>query len=238
MPSWRGVCDRRAVHRDTERNGVDIRLHVRLLYHPPRMISTIGHADYSDQIMPSIYGPNYANLPYSQNSSGPPSSAHQQAVLLNWSRHLFFRLYMRRYPNTFQRYSNRQTPYYDETLDGLLVLHLRRGDFDQHCWNFIEHSSGYNSFDELPDRFSMYIMSIQRAVGWRSSGPPCSRRDSGRCVDQSGFVVELGTKADFADAQNPWTTSVGPGFDGSTCRFPQLTSKGLDDAFAKCTFLV
>ena len=50
------------------------------------------------------------------------------------------------------------SPYYDETLDGLLVLHLRRGDFDQHCWNFIEHSSGYNgynSFDELPDRFTI-----------------------------------------------------------------------------------
>jgi hypothetical protein len=72
------ICDRRAVHRDTERNGADI---VRLLYHPPRMISTAGHADYSDQIMPSIYGPNYADLAYSQNSSGPPSSTHQQAVL-------------------------------------------------------------------------------------------------------------------------------------------------------------
>ena len=48
------------------------------------------------------------------------------------------------------------SPFYDETLDGLLVLHLRRGDFDQHCWNFIEHSSGYNgynSFEELPDHF-------------------------------------------------------------------------------------
>ncbi|KAF8347557.1 phosphoglycerate mutase-like protein, partial [Amanita rubescens] len=35
----------------------------------------------------------------------------------------------------------------------------------------------------------------------------------------------------YTDAQNPWTTSVGPGFSGSTCQFPQLTVEGLDDAF-------
>jgi hypothetical protein len=35
----------------------------------------------------------------------------------------------------------------------------------------------------------------------------------------------------YTDAQNPWTTSVGPGFSGSTCQFPQLTVGGLDDAF-------
>ena len=43
---------------------------------------------------------------------------------------------------------------FPKTPDGLLILHFQCGDFDQHCWNFIEHSSGYteyNSFDELPD---------------------------------------------------------------------------------------
>ena len=102
-----GVC---AVHRDTERNSADIRLHVRLLCHLPRMIM-IGHADYSDQIISLIYGPNYANLPYSQNSSGLPSSTQRTKPTsgsLNWSRHLFYQPYMRRYP---QRCSNPQIPF-------------------------------------------------------------------------------------------------------------------------------
>ena len=107
--SWRGCM--RPMHRDTQRNSADIRLHARLLYHPPRMISTIGRADYSDQIMASIYGPNYANLPYSQNSSGLPSSTQRTKATsgsLNWSRHLFYQPYMRRYP---QRCSNPQIPF-------------------------------------------------------------------------------------------------------------------------------
>ncbi|KAF8885002.1 histidine phosphatase [Infundibulicybe gibba] len=36
--------------------------------------------------------------------------------------------------------------------------------------------------------------------------------------------------AAFTDSPNPWTNSVGPGFVGSTCQFPQLTSDGLDDS--------
>ena len=109
-----GVCDRCAVHRDTQRNSADIRLHVRLLHHPPRMTSTIGRTDYSDQIMRSIYGPNYANLPYSQNSSGLPSSTQRTKPTsgsLNWSRHLFYQPYIRRYPKALQRCSNRQIPF-------------------------------------------------------------------------------------------------------------------------------
>ncbi|KAK0216898.1 phosphoglycerate mutase-like protein [Armillaria fumosa] len=31
---------------------------------------------------------------------------------------------------------------------------------------------------------------------------------------------------------NPWTDSVGPGFVGSTCQFPQITTEGLSDSFA------
>ncbi|KAJ7597581.1 histidine phosphatase [Mycena floridula] len=34
----------------------------------------------------------------------------------------------------------------------------------------------------------------------------------------------------FQNAQNPWTTTVGPGFVGSTCQFPQITSGGLEDS--------
>ncbi|KAF8192922.1 phosphoglycerate mutase-like protein [Pholiota molesta] len=34
----------------------------------------------------------------------------------------------------------------------------------------------------------------------------------------------------FTDLENPWTTTVGPGFVGSTCQFPQITDGGLQDS--------
>ncbi|KAM6496678.1 hypothetical protein JOM56_007151 [Amanita muscaria] len=41
-------------------------------------------------------------------------------------------------------------------LPGLLVLHIRRGDYKEHCLHFVTYKSeynGYNSFDDLPDHF-------------------------------------------------------------------------------------
>lgn len=41
-------------------------------------------------------------------------------------------------------------------LPGLLALHIRRGDFDEHCKHFAKWSSRYNAFNEipsLPDKF-------------------------------------------------------------------------------------
>ncbi|KAJ3500824.1 hypothetical protein NLJ89_g9621 [Agrocybe chaxingu] len=34
----------------------------------------------------------------------------------------------------------------------------------------------------------------------------------------------------FADETNPWTSTVGPGFIGSACQFPQITDEGLQDS--------
>ncbi|KAJ6547017.1 histidine phosphatase superfamily [Mycena capillaripes] len=34
----------------------------------------------------------------------------------------------------------------------------------------------------------------------------------------------------FGNSQNPWTTSVGPGFVGTTCQLPQITSDGIVDS--------
>ncbi|KAF8877945.1 phosphoglycerate mutase-like protein, partial [Gymnopilus junonius] len=34
----------------------------------------------------------------------------------------------------------------------------------------------------------------------------------------------------FTDSQNPWVNTVGPGFVGSSCQFPQITSEGLQDS--------
>ncbi|KDR79193.1 hypothetical protein GALMADRAFT_243093 [Galerina marginata CBS 339.88] len=34
----------------------------------------------------------------------------------------------------------------------------------------------------------------------------------------------------FTDSQNPWVSTVGPGFIGSSCQFPQITSEGLEDS--------
>ncbi|KAL1741155.1 histidine phosphatase superfamily [Schizophyllum fasciatum] len=35
----------------------------------------------------------------------------------------------------------------------------------------------------------------------------------------------------FTNEQNPWTSSVGPGFVGSNCQLPQITAEGLQDSF-------
>ncbi|KAJ7574375.1 hypothetical protein C8J56DRAFT_803188 [Mycena floridula] len=44
----------------------------------------------------------------------------------------------------------------NDLLDGLMTVHIRRGDFAAHCTHFVTHSSsynGFNSFDALPDKF-------------------------------------------------------------------------------------
>jgi len=44
-----------------------------------------------------------------------------------------------------------------EMIPGLLALHIRRGDFDEHCQNLATWKSnwnGFNKFPELPDKFS------------------------------------------------------------------------------------
>ncbi|CDO76489.1 hypothetical protein BN946_scf184615.g15 [Trametes cinnabarina] len=48
------------------------------------------------------------------------------------------------------------TVYPYDVIPGLLVLHVRRGDFEGHCLHFARWSSqwnGFNSFPELPDKF-------------------------------------------------------------------------------------
>ena len=43
-----------------------------------------------------------------------------------------------------------------DVIPGLLVLHVRRGDFEGHCLHFARWSSqwnGFNQFPELPDQF-------------------------------------------------------------------------------------
>ncbi|KAK2463845.1 hypothetical protein APHAL10511_004150 [Amanita phalloides] len=70
---------------------------------------------------------------------------------------LFASLYApisKHFPKMFASAGPLLPPY--DPLDGLLVIHIRRGDFDKHCWHFINYSSGYNgynSFSDLPDRF-------------------------------------------------------------------------------------
>ncbi|KAG6890056.1 hypothetical protein C0995_012514 [Termitomyces sp. Mi166 len=61
------------------------------------------------------------------------------------------------------------------------------------------------------------------------------------CVGQgplNGLKAASGPGADVPDIQwqaftnpdNPWTTTVGPGFVGTTCQLPQITEEGLEDA--------
>ncbi|KAF9044278.1 histidine phosphatase [Panaeolus papilionaceus] len=41
----------------------------------------------------------------------------------------------------------------------------------------------------------------------------------------------------YRDSTNPWTTTVGPGFVGSSCQFPQITAQGLQDSYTHGTDL-
>ncbi|KAF8915656.1 histidine phosphatase [Mucidula mucida] len=43
-------------------------------------------------------------------------------------------------------------------------------------------------------------------------------------------VAEIQWQA-YGSAENPWTSTVGPGFVDSTCQFPQITTEGLWDAY-------
>ena len=42
-------------------------------------------------------------------------------------------------------------------LDGLLALHLRRGDFLKHCTNLGHWGAGFNAFNMFPDFFDQWI---------------------------------------------------------------------------------
>lgn len=49
-------------------------------------------------------------------------------------------------------------PFRPSPLKGLIALHIRRGDFASHCSHLANWSSdfnGFNSFDDLPDKFTV-----------------------------------------------------------------------------------
>ncbi|RPD82752.1 hypothetical protein L226DRAFT_450702 [Lentinus tigrinus ALCF2SS1-7] len=66
------------------------------------------------------------------------------------NRHLFSR------PSWLSSIFSRPSAYPYTPIPGLLVLHIRRGDFEGHCLHFARWSSqwnGFNQFPELPDHF-------------------------------------------------------------------------------------
>ncbi|KAJ3861261.1 hypothetical protein EV359DRAFT_47547 [Lentinula novae-zelandiae] len=47
------------------------------------------------------------------------------------------------------------SPNINDTIPGLVVLHIRRGDFEQHCINLVEWGAafnGFNSFEDIPEQ--------------------------------------------------------------------------------------
>src|SRR6266550_2538905 len=72
MPSWRRYMrPMRGVSKyQEEQSRYLITCAILLCFLAPSIASTIGFTDYSGQIVPSDYGPKYANLPYSPNSNG------------------------------------------------------------------------------------------------------------------------------------------------------------------------
>ena len=43
--------------------------------------------------------------------------------------------------------------------------------------------------------------------------------------------VLISRSAAYTNPNNPWTDSVGPGFVGSNCAFPQITTGGINDSY-------
>ena len=64
-------------------------------------------------------------------------------------------------------------------ISGLLVLHIRRGDFSEHCAHLARWSStfnGFNSFPELPDQFEP-----PPGAGWGENTPENTALYMQRC---------------------------------------------------------
>ncbi|KAH9830479.1 uncharacterized protein C8Q71DRAFT_367854 [Rhodofomes roseus] len=78
------------------------------------------------------------------------------------------------------------TPY--PMISGLLVLHIRRGDFAEHCAHLARWSSlfnGFNSFPELPDQFEP-----PPGAGWGENTPENTQLYMQRCFPTVEQIVE------------------------------------------------
>ncbi|KAM6496676.1 hypothetical protein JOM56_007149 [Amanita muscaria] len=73
-------------------------------------------------------------------------------------------------------------------IPGLLALHLRRGDFAQHCDVLAKWSSqfnGFNQFDELPDKFR-----VPPGGGWGENTPENFETYRQHCYPPVSQIVE------------------------------------------------
>ncbi|KAJ3836932.1 hypothetical protein EV361DRAFT_920187 [Lentinula raphanica] len=79
----------------------------------------------------------------SPSSSSSPASPNSSLSLVDLNQIQFL------YPHSPAR------PNINDTIPGLLVLHVRRGDFDEHCVHLVKYSStfnGFNSFEDMRDQ--------------------------------------------------------------------------------------
>ncbi|KAG5645660.1 hypothetical protein DXG03_005497 [Asterophora parasitica] len=115
--------------------------------------------------------------------------------------------------------------------------------YGQYNWCNMPHVRTREYKTPPPDYNLEYVEVIQRhhkrtpyasntffkeSVCWSCAGQgPLYGIKSNRGI--GAVVTDIQWQA-FQDAQNPWTTKVGPGFVGSTCQFPQITDQGLEDS--------
>ncbi|KIY53954.1 hypothetical protein FISHEDRAFT_32195 [Fistulina hepatica ATCC 64428] len=70
-----------------------------------------------------------------------------------WTNRAFFAPEPSRFSLSLFRHSE-----FEGGIEGLLVIHIRRGDFSFHCNVFVRDSStynGFNTFDDFPDKFTV-----------------------------------------------------------------------------------
>ncbi|KAF8625518.1 hypothetical protein AX17_006830 [Amanita inopinata Kibby_2008] len=129
------------------------------------------------------------------------------------------------------------SPEPSEPLKGLLILHIRQGDFKRHCKYLKKHNSIYNafnSFEELPDRFDPPTASPARDAYYREHCYPSLERIVAKVQDvrqrQNGldrlYIMSNADKAwleTLADALGQTGSSSPPWASITTSRDLTLT---------------
>ncbi|KIY44977.1 hypothetical protein FISHEDRAFT_50228 [Fistulina hepatica ATCC 64428] len=74
-----------------------------------------------------------------------------------------------------------------DTLRGLMTVHIRRGDFEDHCYHLARWAAsfnGFNSFDVLPDKFE-----VPPGGGWGKTTPENEAIYLQRCYPDMNQIV-------------------------------------------------
>ncbi|KAK2465484.1 hypothetical protein APHAL10511_002376 [Amanita phalloides] len=109
--------------------------------------------------------------------------------------------------HVFEYGANRTTIDHSGHLHGLLVVHIRRGDFKGHCKYLQKHSSGYNAFNLFPefsDRFEPPSEYWSRTTYYTNHCYPSIKRMLFKIEDVQQRQHTLRRLHIMTNAKKPW----------------------------------